>query len=160
MVSHPGTGPGDFDQLIKRAQAENRDGSATHHGTVASTRVGMSRVVSRRTALRIAEVASHVNYGPGLDAHIFSCRRPSLEALGEIGWLETLLIEKRFCNQESHLSIVCVFTRSPKTGIDHLPEACRVALANLAATQKLERGAECVSHRKPNEATSDPVASS
>jgi hypothetical protein len=89
-----------------------------------------------------------------------SCRRPSLEALGEIGWLETLLIEKRFCNQESHLSIVGEFTCSPETGIDHVPEARRVALANLPATQKLERGAECVSHRKPNEATSDPVVSS
>jgi hypothetical protein len=120
----------------------------------------MIRVVSQRTALRITEVPSRVDHGPGLDAHIFSCRRPSLEALGEIEWVETLLIEKRFCNQESHLSIVGVFTRSPKTGIDHVPEARRVALANLRATQKFERGAECVSHRKPNEATSDPVVSS
>jgi hypothetical protein len=120
----------------------------------------MIHLVSQRTALRITEVPSHVDHGLGLDAHIFSCRRPSLEALGEIGWVETLLIEKRFCNQESHLSIVGVLTRSPKTGIDHLPEACRVALTNLATTQKLDRGAECVSHRKPNEATSDPVASS
>ena len=87
-------------------------------------------------------------------------RRHERHTLGEIGWLETLLIEKRFCNQESHLSIVGVFTRSPKTGIDHVPEARRVALANLRATQKFERGAECVSHRKPNEATSDPVVSS
>ena len=160
MVSHPGTGPGEFDQLIKRVQAEECDGSATHHGTIAGARVGMGRVVSQRTALRISEVASHVDHGPGLDAHIFSCCCPNLEALGEIGWLEALLIEKRFCNQESHLSIVGVFTRSPKTGIDHLPEACRVALADLAATQKFERGTERVSHRKPNEATTDPVVSS
>src|SRR6202521_2912733 len=131
MVSHTGTGAGDFDQLIERVQAEDRDGSATHHGTVASTRVGMSRVVSRRTALRIAEVPSHIDHGPGLDAHIFSCCRPSLEALGEIEWLETLLIEKRFCNQESHLSIVGVFSRSQEPGIDHHPPqnlVCRLLL--------------------------------
>jgi hypothetical protein len=160
MVSYTGTGPGDLDQLLKRVQAENRDGSATHHGTVAGARVGMSRVVARRTALRIAEVPSHIDHGPGLDAHIFSYCRPSLEAVGKIEWLETLLSEKRFCNQESHLSIVGEFTRSPKAGIDHVPESRRVARANFAATHKFERGAECVSHRKSNEATSNPVVSS
>jgi hypothetical protein len=45
-------------------------------------------------------------------------------------------------------------------GIDHVPEPFRVALANFAATQKFERSAERVTYRKPNEAASDPVASS
>ena len=55
--------------------------------------------------------------------------------------------------------IVRVLTLFPKTGVDHVSEAFRVALANLAATQKFERSAERVTYRKANEAASDLVPS-
>jgi hypothetical protein len=57
------------------------------------------------------------------------------------------------------LSIVGVLTLFPKTGIDHVAETFRVLVPNLAPTLEFQRSAERVTHGKPNQAASDPVAS-
>jgi hypothetical protein len=94
-----------------------------------------------------------------LDTNVFGRSRPSLESLGKIGCQKAFALKEGICNQESHLSIVGVLALFPKTGIDHVPEAFRVQLPNLAPTLEFQRGTERVTYGKPNEAASDPIAS-
>jgi hypothetical protein len=94
-----------------------------------------------------------------LDAYVFGRSRPGLESLGKIGCQKAFALKEGIRNQESHLSIVRVLTLFPKAGIDHVPEAFRILVPNLAATLEFQRSAERVTYGKPNKAASDPVAS-